>query len=245
MTLQEKCRILLDAYDKKLLGDCTMPEESNPMMFENQEERLAYFTLPMALNYQRDSYKLWEASLKTYEDATTKDVFDLDAVSKMPIEDLRKKLIKYKLAIQSNKHTATWQTLALAMRKNWGSIIEMLAAVDNDFLKLKTLIREKHKKEFPYLSGPKIFNYWSFIIQQYGGAKLKNSEYIDIAPDTHITKCSVFLGVITQAEAEKLSKDEISLRWLNVLKDSGINPIQMHSPLWFWSRNNFAYKLPN
>lgn len=34
-----------------------MPEDSHPE-FQTQEERLCYFTLPMALNYQRNSYTL-------------------------------------------------------------------------------------------------------------------------------------------------------------------------------------------
>ena len=55
-----------------------MPEDSSPKFSdEEQEMRIAYFTLPMALNYQRDSYKLWEAALKTYTDPETNFVFDL------------------------------------------------------------------------------------------------------------------------------------------------------------------------
>lgn len=127
--------------------------------------------------------------------------------------------------------------------ENWGSITNLLEFVDYDFLKLKNVIQNKFKKGFPYLSGPKIFNYWGFIIQEYGKIKLKNSEFIEIAPDTHITKCSVLLGVITKEESESLSKEKISERWCEILHGSGINPIDMHPPLWFWSRNNFLFKL--
>ena len=87
------------------------------------------------------------------------------------------------------------------------------------------------------------FNYWCFILKEYGGIDLKNSEFIEIAPDTHITKCSVKLGVIKEEEAESLSKEQISERWRDVLKDSDINPIDMHPPLWFWSRNGFLFDL--
>ena len=82
-----------------------------------------------------------------------------------------------------------------------------------------------------------------FIIQEYGKVKLNNSEFIEIAPDTHITKCSIRLGVITEKEAETLSKEEISEKWRVILKDTKIKPIEMHPPLWFWSRNNFKFKL--
>jgi hypothetical protein len=222
-----------------------MPEDSNPSFTDNQSEmRLAYFTLPMALNYQRDSYKLWEAGLKTWQDKNMRQVFDVKQVSKMSEKELREKLLKYRLALQPNKHIQTWKTIAGTIYSKWGSLDNFIEAIDKDFLVLKDIVQTKHKKGFPYLSGPKIFNYWSFILGEYGKIKLKNREYIDIAPDTHITQCSVLLGVITQVEAATLSKDEISNRWRNLLKDSNIAPIEMHPPLWFWwSRNGFIYKL--
>ncbi len=69
-TIISKCRILLDAYHSGKLGYTKMPEDFSPKFTKNDKElRLVYFTLPMSLNYQRDSYKLWEAVLKTFFDA--------------------------------------------------------------------------------------------------------------------------------------------------------------------------------
>jgi N-glycosylase/DNA lyase len=133
----------------------------------------------------------------------------------------------------------TWITIAKTIKGNWGSFKKFFESTNRDFLNLKQLVNVDHKKGFPYLSGPKIFNYWSFIISTYGGVKLSNRDHIEIAPDTHITQCSVRLGVITPEEATSLTKDAISERWRELLKESGIDPIDMHSPLWFWSRNGF------
>jgi hypothetical protein len=237
----EECQKLLNAYHSGELGQTKMPEDANPGQFNSSELRLSYFTLPMALNYQRDSYKLWEAALKTFNDSYTNDVFDIKKVVAMTTENLQEKLIKYKLALQPNKHINTWQTICRTINEEWGSLENLVHS--NDFLEIKDIIQNKFKKGFPYISGPKIFNYWCLIIQQYGGLKLINSEFIEIAPDTHITKCSVKLGVINTQEAVNLTKEQISERWRLVLKDSGINPIDMHSPLWFWSRNGFKYCL--
>ncbi len=115
--------------------------------------------------------------------------------------------------------------------------------MNNDYLQLRDIVQSSHKKQFPYLSGPKIFNYWSFIISTFGKVPLKHKEYIEIAPDTHVTKCSVLLNVISESEAISLTKDQISTRWRELLNGSGITPIDMHPPLWFWSRNNFIYQL--
>jgi hypothetical protein len=239
-----KCNILLEAFKSGKLGQTKMPEDSNPGFLEDEQEmRIAYFTLPMALNYQRDSYKLWEAALKTYNNAETRPVFDVALVSNMEKDKLKELLTKYKLALQPNKHIDTWQKIAQTINSNFGSFQGLMAKADYNYLNLKELIQEKYKKGFPYLSGPKIFNYWSFIMKDYGKVPLKNAEYIEIAPDTHVTQCSIKLGVISQQEAESLSKEQISERWRSVLKASGINPIDMHPPLWFWSRNGFIFKI--
>ncbi|MFH0739842.1 MAG: hypothetical protein V1819_01725 [bacterium] len=238
------CRILLEAYRDGRLGQTIMPEDTNPGFSKNQtEEKLAYFTLPMALNYQRDSYKLWQAALITYNDEATKKVFSLARVAAMSQADLRENLIKHKLALQPNKHPEIWQKISQTIFKNWGSFIDFFQGANNDFSEVKNIIQGRFKKDFPYLSGPKIFNYWGFVMSTYGGIDLKNKEFIEIAPDTHITKCSIILGVITEDEAKKLSKDQISQKWRELLAGSGIAPIDLHPPLWFWSRNGFIFKL--
>lgn len=236
------CRTLLDVYRQGKLGYMKMPEDEHPT-FKNQEERLCYFTLPMSLNYQRNSYKLWESALATYHDKETKDVFDIRASATMTEEQLREKLLKHKLALQPNKHIKTWQAIAKTIHEHWKDLQGLFIEAGDDFLKLRTLIQQTHKKGFPYLSGPKIFNYWSFIISTYGKVPLKNRQHIDIAPDTHITKCSVKLGVITEEEAKTITKEQLSAKWRLLLQGSGINPIDLHPPLWFWSRNNFQFTL--
>lgn len=236
--------MLLRVYRVGELGDTKMPEDASPKFSANQKEtRLVYFTLPMSLNYQRNSYKLWESVLKTFRDKQTSAVFNVKTSANLSDDELRNHLLKHKVALQPNKHIKTWQTISKTIYKNWGNINSLLKAADFDFLKLQKLVQVEYKKGFPYLSGPKIFHYWSFIIQEYGKVKLKNSEFIEIAPDTHITKASVRLGVITKSESVSLSKETISERWRKLLHGSGINPIDMHAPLWFWSRNGFKYRL--
>lgn len=53
-----------------------MPEDANPQFEKSSNENYLYFTLPTALNYQRNSYILWENALKTYNDETTRFVFN-------------------------------------------------------------------------------------------------------------------------------------------------------------------------
>lgn len=186
--LLAKCREILKRYQVGEFGKAEMPEEAHPSSFASVEERVAYFTLPMALNYQRDSYKLWQAALKTYEDASSRWVFDVGEVARREVSELREHLLKYKLALQPNKHVETWYKISKNTFDNFKNISNIIQSSNNDFLKLKMIIQKEYKSAFPYLSGPKIFNYWCYILGEYAGVKLINTEYIDIAPDTHVIK---------------------------------------------------------
>ena len=70
----EKVNKLVDAYKKGLLGGEKMPEDENPGLEKSSTQNYMYFTLPMALNYQRNSYVLWECANRMYEDENAKKV---------------------------------------------------------------------------------------------------------------------------------------------------------------------------
>ncbi len=238
------CKQLLSACSEGKLGYMQMPEDTNPWFTaHDREQALRYFTLPMALNYQRNSYKLRQSALESYRDEESKKIYDLEWVTNAHDDELRSLLLRYKLALQPNKHTNTRKTIATSIFQQWWSCVWLLNAAERDFLWLQTLIQSEYKKAFPYLSWPKIFHYRSSIIQSYAFSPLVHSEYIDIAPDTHVIQASLKLGVITTAEANKVDREAISDRRRTILDWSDITPIQMHSPLWFWSRNNFSFVL--
>ncbi len=113
------CQKLVEAYKSGELGNVIMPEDSSPNFADaQQEERLCYFTLPMALNYQRNSYKLWESALETWKDSNTRDVFKIKSSANMLEDELRAKLLKYKVALQPNKHINTWQRISCTIYTN-------------------------------------------------------------------------------------------------------------------------------
>ena len=72
----------------------------------------------MALNYQRNSYKLRESVLQTYQDIQTRNVFDIRTSSKMSEQELREKLLKYKIALQPNKHIQTRKKISTTITNN-------------------------------------------------------------------------------------------------------------------------------
>lgn len=219
-----------------------MPEDSNPGLDKNSRLNYLFFTLPMALNYQRNSYKLWENAQKTFLDDEVKDVFLPEKVVEMSEEELRFKLIKHKVAIQPNKQPEIWRTISNTLKTHYKCDVRELFTESSHSVKdLLNTVQKKYKKGFPYLSGNKICNYWLYIMDQYTEASLKDKEFLNIAPDTHIIQSSIKLGVIDEnsLSASQIQK-ETAVRWREILKDTEFAPIDMHTPLWLWSRSDFA-----
>lgn len=232
---------LVRLYENGLLGGEVMPEDSNPHLSKNSIENYNYFTLPMALNYQRNSYKLWESANHTWNDEETNFVFDTKQVSKSNFEKVQKALVKYKVALQQNKQTEIWIKLSDTINELFnGDIRKLFEINDYDVNKIRNYIQKEYKSKFPYLSGNKICNYWLYVLYQYTYIKYKNIEDLTVAPDTHVVKATYRLGLITEEELKSSNVQLIVIdRWNEILKGTKYNPIDIHTPMWLWSRNGF------
>ncbi len=232
---------LVELYNKGMLGGESMPEDANPHLKKSSNENYIYFTLPMALNYQRNSYTLWESALKTYEDDKTRFVFDTKKVLESSFEDVQKALVKYRVALQKQKQTEIWIKLCETIETLFdGDVRKLFDNFENDVNAIRDYMQKENKKLFPYLSGTKICNYWLYVIYQYTDRRYKNIEDLTVAPDTHVCKATYKLGIITKEEFESSNVQKTVIeKWNKILKDTKYKPIDVHTPLWLWSRNGF------
>ena len=103
---------------------------------------------------------------------------------------------------------------------------------------------QNNKKDFPYLGGNKICNYWLYVLEQYTDIKFVDRENITVAPDTHVIQASQQLGVITAEESQLASVQTLlAERWESLLKDTDLKPIDVHTPMWLWSRGKFKVNI--
>ncbi len=210
--------------------------EVNPGHPKDSRENYLYFTLPPCLNFQRSSPAMWKAALATWEDPETNYLFYPEQVTATPIEKVRADLLKHKLGLQPNKHTEIWTKISQALHEHFANDPrEILKAGEMDAQKILDVIQITHKDRFPYLRGPKMANYWLYILSQYTDATFQNMSAISIIPDTHVAQCSVKLGLVS----EGAGPEEIAVAWEKLLEGSGLNPVDMHPVLWNWSRNGF------
>ncbi len=229
----------MNAYHDGLLGGEKMPEHENPGLDKTSKESYLYFTLPMALNYQRNSYLLWECANRLYREVPM--LFDCASVLSIPQNELQEILVDYKVALQPNKQPLIWKTLCNTFAEKFnGDVRNLFFDMNYEVAAIKEYI-QKNKRSFPYLGGNKICNYWLYVMEQYTDTKFVDREHITVAPDTHVIQASTKLGVITEEEA-KDSDVQLKLveRWYELLKDTDHVSIDIHTPMWLWSRGKFA-----
>lgn len=238
----KKVEILIRMWHQGALGGEIMPEDVNPGLDKSSLENYLYFTLPMSLNYQRNSYTLWESANKTYNDPETNFVFNPHKVLESSFESVQNALSKYRLALQKNKQTEIWIKLCSTFIELFdGDIRQLFEYHQRDVNSIRNFIQKENKKMFPYLSGTKLCNYWLYVLYQYTDMRYQNIECLTVAPDTHVIKSTCRLGLITEEEMSLSNVQEIVIeRWNKLFIGTNYKPIDIHTPLWLWSRNGFC-----
>lgn len=238
----ENVRRLVQMHSEGLLGGEIMPEDALIGVVPTTE--LAnVLTLGMSLNYQRNSYALWQSVSQAYQDENCRFIFNPSVVAKRSLDDLRASLLQYHVALQPNRHPEIWQRIAVGIVNSSRSedVPGLIESAECDIAVLKNIMQVTRKSDFPYLSGPKIFNYWLYVMESYMKVRWKNRELITIAPDTHILKATVRLGLCSDEVLNSSAADRqtVSDAWEKVLLGTGLAPIDVHTPLWLWSRSGF------
>ncbi|GIP36986.1 hypothetical protein J31TS4_02660 [Paenibacillus sp. J31TS4] len=233
---------LIQMHAEGKLGGEIMPEDAL-LGIVAEDDLPDVLTLGMSLNYQRNSYSLWESVAQAYLDPQARWVFHPVTLSERGLEELRPILVRSRVALQPNRHPDIWKRVSHGIARSSArqDVLGLLESVEFDIAALKSIVQGTRKSDFPYLSGPKLFNYWLYAMEVYTGVKWKSRELITVAPDTHILKASVRLGLCTDEVLNGSSDDRqaVAEAWENALHGSGLAPIDVHTPLWLWSRAGF------
>lgn len=231
----QKVRALLELYKSGQIPTL-QKHEVHPELPLNDRLNYLYFTLPVCLNFQRSSPAMWEAAFATFNDPATNYLFYPEKVALASYQKVQNDLLKHKLALQKNKHTEIWTRISGALHEFYNNDPKNLLEEGGfDVAKVIQLLQKTYRNRFPYLSGPKLSNYWLFILSRFTDVKFKNMHEISIIPDTHVIQSTVHLG-LADTKVSSLKVEDI---WKELLKDSGISPVEVHPVLWNWSRNGF------
>ncbi|WP_307588397.1 hypothetical protein [Paenibacillus wynnii] len=210
----ENVKLLIQMHSEGHLGGEVMPEDVL-LGVVPEEELMNVLTLGMSLNYQRNSYGLWRSIAQAYLDEGSRWVFDPRIVSQSKIEDLRSVLLYHRVALQPNRHPEIWKSVSNGINDSSirGDVFGLIDSVQFDIAALKTIMQIK----------------W------------KTRELITVAPDTHILQATVKLGLCSSDVLNGSADDRqaVAEAWEKALLGSGLAPIDVHTPLWLWSRAGF------
>ena len=231
----DRVKLLLEKFNQGEIPTLAQ-HEVHPDIDLGSRENYLYFTLPVCINFQRNSPSMWLAALDTYKDPETNYLFFPEELAITPMEKVRADLLKHRLSLQPNKHTLIWTTIAHTLHQHFNNDPRQIIKLANyNVADLLQILQRSHKQYFPFLSGPKLSNYWPYILSQFTDVKFNDIHEISIIPDTHIIQSSIKLGLVAQTATSL----QVESAWKELLKDSDINPVQVHPVLWNWSRNNF------
>lgn len=229
-------------YDVYLSGSMARPQahEVNPGLEIGSRENYIYFTLPCAINYQRNSPALWASALKAYLDEETRFLFEPSEVANRPFEEVQAAMVKHKLALKTNKDPEAWQRLSTTFHRLYQDDPRaILAEAGYSIGRMAQIVQKEKKEHFPYIGGIKLSNYWMFILSRFTDAKFSDPFELSIIPDVHVIRATKVLGL---AE-EGVKPEKAEQIWRPILKDLGIAPADMHSALWLWSWGGFAVQI--
>ncbi len=238
----EIAKILLQAYGEAGIFDKRPPEEIIPNgISKGSREHLLFITLTVALDYMRPAEKLWEASRKTYEDPKTRYLFYPEEVVKKEQSELKRDMLKYKLALRPNKDLKIWKTLCETLNSEYdNNPIKLIEKFNYDALELYKYIGAERSK-FPNLRGQKILPLWLRMLNQQVEIKLEKIDKIPIPVDTHVRKASVMLGVTRRCNDNNIIRES----WSKILEGTEIYPILLDEPLWILSKYGCSNVIDN
>lgn len=233
--LLKKIRKLKQMYDSDLIPKLHL-HEVNPGLPKDARINYLYFTLPVSINFQRSSPAMWKAALETFNDPEKRYLFHPEKVVGTPRAQIQEHLLKHRLGLQKNKHTDVWIKLCQTFHLNYqNDPREFLQKFKYDVSQIVPAVRKELKKDFPFLSGAKMSNYWLYILHNFTDVKLLNLNEISIIPDTHVIQCTQVLGLSNRTE----NPDKVAMLWKDLLQGTDLIPIDLHPILWNWSRAGF------
>ena len=226
-------RLYNEFYNRHgFFADYSMPEYVLPRnLKEGSREHALFLTYVISIDYMTDAVKLWKRSRGAYE--LHSDMFtpkQILKVSPRTVENFVKKL------------GARYYTNAA---KTWIKISNILsdkyAEDPRNLTKEPLAIAEvKQKlKDFPYLRGNKLANFYMRAMGETGLLKVKDFEDLDIPVDKQVARFTIYTGVLkllseqfVGCAQEQPLRGLIEEAWRNAAKTLGTAPWKLDEPIW-------------
>ena len=191
--------------EEGIFGHNIMPEDllwgsdlSGIKVNKGSYEHMMFITMVVSIDYMRDADKLWQAGRETMEDNETRWLFSPEMVKDRSIDEIIAAMKKHKLSQKHNRDADIWKRVSESFARLYNSDPRnFLEKCEWDATKLfEKKYDIRFKRDFPSLSGDKIFPLWIRMLHDNVGIRLKNLEKMPIPVDVHIARATFTTGCL-------------------------------------------------
>ena len=225
---------LLDLFysRKGFFQNYSMPEYILPRnLVKGSREHALYLTYVISVDYMTDAEKLWRNSRGAYE--LYPERFKPENIATMGERTLRA-FVRRLGARFSTTGASTWKKISSILLNKYDGDPRNLTSQPLTIEEVKEKI-----KDFPYLRGPKLTNFYIRAMSETGLFKVTNLEELDIPVDKQVARFSMYTGVVKLLSEqfqgcvhEPPLRGLIEEAWRNAAKKFGTPPWKLDEPIW-------------
>lgn len=224
-------RVLSDLYRRKH-SLVSMPEYRLPKnLVPGSKEHALYLTYIISIDYMTDAEKLWRNAREAYE--LYPENFTPEKI--LAFSDRTLTVFLRELGARFSPYAAkTWKKISKILKHKYNDDPRNITATPLTVEEIKQKL-----KDFPYLRGPKLANFYIRAMGETGLFKVRNLNELDIPVDKQVTRFTIYTGVLKLqgGKFQGCANDDplrsiIQEAWRKAAKALGIAPWKLDEPIW-------------
>ena len=226
-------RLLDHFYNRKgVFEDYSMPEYVLPRNLKpGTKEHALFLTYVVSVDYMTDAEKLWKRSRSTYE--LYPERFTPEEILKLSPRTVETVVKSLGARFYSNA-AKTWIKISRLLIGKYGGDPRNITREPLEIVEIKRRLRD-----FPYLRGNKLSNFYIRAMGETGLFKVKNLNELDIPVDKQVARFTIYAGVVrllseqfTGCVHEEPMRSLIEEAWRNAARKLGTAPWKLDEPIW-------------
>ena len=226
-------RLFDQFYNRKgVFEDYSMPEYVLPRnLKEGTREHALFLTYVISIDYMTDAVKLWKKSRGAYE--LYPERFTPETILKVSPRTVETVVKNLGARFYSNA-AKTWIKISKLLVDKYGGDPRNITREPLEIVEIK-----RRLKEFPYLRGNKLSNFYMRAMGETGLFKVKDLNELDIPVDKQVARFTIYTGVLkllseqfTGCVHEDPIRSLTEEVWRNAAKKLGTPPWKLDEPIW-------------
>jgi endonuclease III len=226
-------RLFNQFYNRQgFFANYSMPEYVLPKnLREGSREHALFLTYVISIDYMTDAVRLWKKSRGAYE--LYPERFTPEKILKVSPRTVENFVKELGARYYSNA-ARTWVKISGVLTEKYDEDPRNITKEPLEIVELK-----KRLKDFPYLRGNKLANFYIRAMGETGLLKVKNLDELDVPVDKQVARFTIYTGVLrllseqfVGCAQENPLRNLIEEAWRNAAKTLGTAPWKLDEPIW-------------